>query len=562
VDGPTKPGHDSQGRVVSPLPVAYFPCMTSAQPSQDATPSVASAHDKILIVDFGSQVTQLIARRVREEGVYSEIVPFQKAEAAFLQMKPKAVILSGGPESVHEEGSPRAPQAIFDSGVPVLGICYGQMTMAAQLGGEVEGGHHREFGRADVEVKANSRLFDATWSVGERHPVWMSHGDRITRMPPGFVVAGVSANAPFAVIQDEKRKYYGLMFHPEVVHTPDGAHLIRNFVRKVSGLTGDWTMRAFREEAIEKIRAQVGRGKVICGLSGGVDSAVAAVLIHEAIGDQLTCVFVDHGLLRLNEAETVVDLFRHHYNIPLVLVDASKQFLGELAGVVDPEQKRKTIGRLFIDVFEAEAKKIASKGEGPAEYLAQGTLYPDVIESVSFTGGPSVTIKSHHNVGGLPARMNMKLVEPLRELFKDEVRVLGRELGLPEIFVGRHPFPGPGLAIRCPGEITREKLDILRNADAVYIDQIRKAGLYDQIWQAFAVLLPVKTVGVMGDGRTYEYVVGLRAVTSTDGMTADFYPFDMKFLGETATRIINEVKGVNRVVYDVTSKPPGTIEWE
>jgi len=543
--------------VASLSPVAYLLSMTAPQPANESKPSLASAHDKILIVDFGSQVTQLIARRVREEGVYSEIVPFQKAEAAFREMKPKAVILSGGPESVHEAGSPRAPQLIFDSGVPVLGICYGQMTMAAQLGGEVEGGHHREFGRADVEVKAASRLFDSTWAMGEKHPVWMSHGDRITRMPPGFAVAGVSPNAPFAVIQDETRNYYGLMFHPEVVHTPDGAKLIRNFVRKVAGLTGDWTMRAFREEAIEKIRAQVGKGRVICGLSGGVDSAVAAVLIHEAIGDQLTCVFVDHGMLRLDEAKTVVDLFRHHYNIPLVHVDASKVFLGELEGVTDPEVKRKTIGRLFIDVFDAEAKKI-----GGADFLAQGTLYPDVIESVSFTGGPSVTIKSHHNVGGLPARMNMKLVEPLRELFKDEVRALGRELGLPEIFVGRHPFPGPGLAIRCPGEITREKLDILRNADAVYIDQIRKAGLYDQIWQAFAVLLPVKTVGVMGDGRTYEYVVGLRAVTSTDGMTADFYAFDMKFLGETATRIINEVKGVNRVVYDVTSKPPGTIEWE
>src|ERR1700724_2984843 len=531
--------------------------MTPAQPAQESAPSVASAHDKILIVDFGSQVTQLIARRVREEGVYSEIVPFQKAEAAFKQMKPKAVILSGGPESVHEAGSPRAPKLVFDSGVPVLGICYGQMTMAAQLGGTVEGGHAREFGRADVEVKADSRLFDSTWGMGEKHPVWMSHGDRVTKLPDGFRGVAKASGTPFAVIQDEKRRYYGLMFHPEVVHTPDGAKLIRNFVRKVAGLTGDWTMRAFREEAIEKIRAQVGKGRVICGLSGGVDSAVAAVLIHEAIGDQLTCVFVDHGLLRLKEAETVVDLFRHHYNIPLVHVDASRQFLGELAGVSDPEQKRKTIGRLFIDVFDAEAKKI-----GGAEFLAQGTLYPDVIESVSFTGGPSVTIKSHHNVGGLPDRMNMKLGGPLRELFKDEVRALGRELGLPDAFVGRHPFPGPGLAIRCPGAITREKLDILRLADDVFIEEIRRAGLYDDIWQAFAVLLPVRTVGVMGDFRTYDFVVGLRAVTSTDGMTADFYPFDMAFLGRVATRIINEVKGVNRVVYDITSKPPGTIEWE
>ncbi|MGY4507574.1 GMP synthase (glutamine-hydrolyzing) [Bradyrhizobium sp. USDA 3650] len=538
--------------------VAYLLAMTAAQTDRSAsTPSVASAHDKILIVDFGSQVTQLIARRVREDGVYCEIVPFNKAEQAFNEMKPKAVILSGGPESVHEAGSPRAPQAIFDSGVPVMGICYGQMAMAEQLGGTVEGGHHREFGRADVEVKAPSKLFEDVWSPGGKNQVWMSHGDRITKMPPGFSVAGTSPNAPFAIIQNETRKYYGLMFHPEVVHTPDGAKLIRNFVRKIAGLSGDWTMRAFREEEIAKIRSQVGKGRVLCGLSGGVDSAVAAVLIHEAIGEQLTCVFVDHGMLRLDEAKTVVDLFRHHYNIPLVHVDASKQFLGELEGVTDPETKRKTIGRLFIEVFEAEAKKI-----GGADFLAQGTLYPDVIESVSFTGGPSVTIKSHHNVGGLPERMNMKLVEPLRELFKDEVRKLGRELGLPEIFVGRHPFPGPGLAIRCPGDITREKLDILRKADAVYIDQIRKHGLYDDIWQAFAVLLPVKTVGVMGDGRTYDFVVGLRAVTSTDGMTADFYQFDMKFLGETATRIINEVKGVNRVVYDVTSKPPGTIEWE
>ncbi|WP_213774881.1 glutamine-hydrolyzing GMP synthase [Bradyrhizobium sp. dw_78] len=536
--------------------------MTAAQPARESMPPAASAHDKILIVDFGSQVTQLIARRVREEGVYSEIVPFQKAEAAFKEMKPKAVILSGGPASVLEDNAPSAPMSILTAGVPVLGICYGEQTMAQQLGGTVEGGHAREFGRATIEVTDDCALFDGVWRKGGRYDVWMSHGDRVTQLPDGFRAVARAAGSPISVIADDTRKFYAMQFHPEVAHTPDGAKLIRNFVRKVAGFTGDWTMRAFREEAIEKIRAQVGKGKVICGLSGGVDSAVAAVLIHEAIGDQLTCVFVDHGLLRLNEAETVVDLFRHHYNIPLVHVDASKQFLGELEGVTDPEVKRKTIGRLFIDVFDAEAKKIANKGEGPAEFLAQGTLYPDVIESVSFTGGPSVTIKSHHNVGGLPARMNMKLVEPLRELFKDEVRVLGRELGLPEIFVGRHPFPGPGLAIRCPGEITREKLDILRNADAVYIDQIRKAGLYDQIWQAFAVLLPVKTVGVMGDGRTYEYVVGLRAVTSTDGMTADFYPFDMKFLGETATRIINEVKGVNRVVYDVTSKPPGTIEWE
>jgi GMP synthase (glutamine-hydrolysing) len=458
---------------------------------------------------------------------------------------------------VLDQGAPLAPAAIYDAGVPILGICYGEQAMAAQLGGVVEAGHHREFGRAEVLVTEETPLFEGVWRKGERYPVWMSHGDRVTRLPEGFRVVGTSANAPIAMIADERRKFYATQFHLEVVHTPHGAALIRNFVRKIAGCKGDWTMRAFKEEAIEKIRAQVGKGRVICGLSGGVDSAVAAVLIHEAIGDQLTCVFVDHGLLRLNEAETVVDLFRHHYNIPLVHVDASKLFLGELAGVSDPELKRKTIGRLFIDVFDTEAKKI-----GGADFLAQGTLYPDVIESVSFTGGPSVTIKSHHNVGGLPDRMNMKLVEPLRELFKDEVRVLGRELGLPEIFVGRHPFPGPGLAIRCPGEITPEKLEILRNADTVYIDQIRKAGLYDKIWQAFAVLLPVKTVGVMGDGRTYEYVVGLRAVTSTDGMTADFYSFDMKFLGATATRIINEVKGVNRVVYDVTSKPPGTIEWE
>jgi GMP synthase (glutamine-hydrolysing) len=527
-------------------------------PAAAAPTAVSTAdHDKILIVDFGSQVTQLIARRVREQGVYSEIVPFQSAEAAFRKMNPKAVILSGGPASVLEENAPSAPRAVFEAGVPVLGICYGEQTMAQQLGGRVEGGHHREFGRAEVEITDDAPLFEGVWQKGGRYPVWMSHGDRVTKLPEGFRVLGRAPNSPIAIIGDDARRFYAMQFHPEVVHTPDGAKLIRNFVRKIAGAKADWTMRAFREEAIERIRAQVGKGRVICGLSGGVDSAVAAVLIHEAIGEQLTCVFVDHGLMRLGEAEQVVELFRGHYNIPLVHVDASETFLHDLRGVSDPERKRKIIGKLFIDVFEAEARKI-----GGADFLAQGTLYPDVIESVSFTGGPSVTIKSHHNVGGLPERMNMKLVEPLRELFKDEVRKLGRELGLPEVFVGRHPFPGPGLAIRCPGEVSKEALDILRQADAIYLDEIRKAGLYDEIWQAFAVILPVKTVGVMGDGRTYEHVLGLRAVTSVDGMTADFYPYDMKFLGQVATRIINEVKGVNRVVYDVTSKPPGTIEWE
>ncbi len=523
---------------------------------------IISHHDKVLIIDFGSQVTQLIARRVREAGVYCEIAPFQSAQKAFDELAPKAIILSGGPASVNDVGSPRAPQKIFEAGLPILSICYGQQTTAVQLGGRVEGGHAAEFGRADILIKEKSALFDGLWEIGKSYPVWMSHGDRVTQLPPGFSVKAVSENAPFAIASDEARRIYTTMFHPEVVHTPDGAKLISNFVHKVAGLKSDWTMAAFRSEAIKSIQHQVGTGRVLCGLSGGVDSAVAAVLIHEAIGERLTCVFVDHGLMRQGEAQDVVSLFRDHYNIPLVHVDASELFIGALEGQSDPETKRKIIGKLFIDVFEAEAKKIALDGKGAPEFLAQGTLYPDVIESVSFTGGPSVTIKSHHNVGGLPARMNMKLVEPLRELFKDEVRALGRELGLPEIFVGRHPFPGPGLAIRCPGGITREKLDILRKADAIYLDEIRKAGLYDIIWQAFAVLLPVRTVGVMGDGRTYDHVCALRAVTSVDGMTADFYPFDMNVLGRTATRIINEVKGINRVVYDVTSKPPGTIEWE
>ncbi|WP_299133495.1 glutamine-hydrolyzing GMP synthase [uncultured Amaricoccus sp.] len=518
-------------------------------------------HQRLLIVDFGSQVTQLIARRLRESRIYCEIHPFQKVDAAFLAaFAPRAVILSGGPASVTETGSPRAAPEIFTLGVPVLGICYGQQTMTQQLGGKVEAGHHAEFGRAFVtptETPNNmgDPLFAGLFATG-REEVWMSHGDRVTALAPGFSVIGESPNAPFAITTDPSRHFYAVQFHPEVHHTVNGARILRNFT-DIAGFTGDWTMATYKEQAIEAIRAQVGGAKVICGLSGGVDSSVAAVLIHEAIGEQLTCVFVDTGMMRMGEAEEVVTLFRDHYNIPLIHADEADRFIDALEGVSDPEIKRKTIGRLFIEVFEARAAEV-----GDARFLAQGTLYPDVIESVSFTGGPSVTIKSHHNVGGLPERMHLKLVEPLRELFKDEVRALGRELGLPESFVGRHPFPGPGLAIRCPGEITREKLAILRKADAVYLDQIRRHGLYDAIWQAFAVLLPVRTVGVMGDGRTYDYACALRAVTSVDGMTADYYPFTHEFLGETATRIINEVKGINRVTYDITSKPPGTIEWE
>ncbi|MBV8938704.1 MAG: glutamine-hydrolyzing GMP synthase [Alphaproteobacteria bacterium] len=513
--------------------------------------------DRILILDFGSQVTQLIARRVRESGVFCEIKPYHASAEEITAFAPKAIILSGGPASAHHDIAPRCDAAVFHSGVPVLGICYGEQLMAMELGGRVELGDHGEFGRATITVVSPSRLFEGVWQQGKSYPVWMSHGDRVTTLPPGFVAAATSPNAPFAAIADEAKRFYGVQFHPEVAHTPDGAALLKNFTHRIAGCRGDWTMHAFRAQAIDIVRQQVGMRRVICGVSGGVDSTVVAVLLHEAIGDQLTCIFIDTGLLRSGEAEQVEELFKRHFNIPLLHVDASRLFISRLKGVSDPERKRKIIGETFVEVFEHEAE-----AGGGADFLAQGTLYPDVIESVSFTGGPSVTIKSHHNVGGLPERMNLGLVEPLRELFKDEVRALGQELGVPPDLVNRHPFPGPGLAIRIPGEITEEKLRILRQADAIYLDEIRKAGLYDHIWQAFAVLLPVKSVGVMGDSRSYDYACVLRAVTSSDGMTADFYPFDHEFLGRTANRIINEVRGINRIVYDVTSKPPGTIEWE
>ena len=515
------------------------------------------SHDRLLIIDFGSQVTQLIARRLRELNVYCEIHPFNNVDFTFLkEFNPKAVILSGGPSSVTKNGSPRAPKELFRMGIPLLGICYGQQVMMHQLGGKVETGHGTaEFGRAYVSQNSNQLNILEGWFESGDEQVWMSHGDHVSEIADGFEVYGTSPNAPFAITADTNRNFYAVQFHPEVHHTPNGAKLYENFI-KIAGFTGDWTMGAYREQAIASIKETVGDNQVICGLSGGVDSSVAAVLLHEAIGDQLTCVFVDHGLLRMGEAEEVVTMFRDHYNMKLIHADEQELFLGQLDGQSDPETKRKIIGKLFIDVFDKYAKPIGAK------FLAQGTLYPDVIESVSFSGGPSVTIKSHHNVGGLPEKMDMALVEPLRELFKDEVRELGRELGLPSSFVGRHPFPGPGLAIRCPGEITREKLEILRKADAVYIDQIRKHNLYDDIWQAFVAILPVRTVGVMGDGRTYDFACALRAVTSVDGMTADYYPFSHEFLGETATRIINEVEGINRVTYDITSKPPGTIEWE
>ena len=515
-------------------------------------------HETVLILDFGSQVTQLIARRIREMGVYCEIMPFNAPLAEIRKRNPKAIILSGGPASVTEQGSPRAPQEIFTMNIPVLGICYGLQTMSVQLGGAVAPSDKREFGRSFLKLDSNpSPLFNGIWEKSVDPQVWMSHGDSVTKLPDGFRIIGRNENCPYAAVADEKRKFYGVQFHPEVVHTPEGHQILENFVVKIAGCRNDWTMDAYKDKAIEDIRKLVGKERVICGVSGGVDSTVVAALLHAAIGDQLTCVFVDTGLMRQNEAEEVVGLFRDHFNIPLIHEEAGALFLERLKGVTEPEQKRKIIGKTFIDVFEnAKAKA------GTAAFLAQGTLYPDVIESVSHSGLPATTIKSHHNVGGLPEKMNFKLVEPLRALFKDEVRKLGFTLNIPEKFIKRHPFPGPGLAIRIPGEITPEKLSILKKADAIFIAELHAANLYDAVWQAFAVLLPVRSVGVMGDGRTYDHVLALRAVTSVDGMTADYAALPHDFLGRVAVRIVNEVKGVNRIVYDITSKPPGTIEWE
>jgi GMP synthase (glutamine-hydrolysing) len=515
-----------------------------------------SARELVLILDFGAQYSQLIARRVREQRVYCELHPCNVSFDKVREMAPKAIILSGGPASVYGEGAPTVDPRIFELGVPVLGICYGLQLIAHLLGGKVEGASHREYGQARVVVEKNEGIFHR-FAKREALEVWMSHGDRIASLPPGFQTIGVSGNTPFCAVGNAQRRIYGVQFHPEVVHTPRGTDILASFLFDVAGLSPTWTPGAFTEESIAGVRAMVGPDDhVLCGLSGGVDSSVAAVLCHRALGDRLTCIFVDNGLLRLGEPEQVVSTFRESFHLHLIAVDAREKFLTALRGVTDPEQKRKIIGRVFIEVFEEQARKVKD-----AKWLVQGTLYPDVIESVSFKG-PSAVIKSHHNVGGLPEKMNLKLIEPLRELFKDEVRAAGEALGMPKDLLWRHPFPGPGLAVRCLGEVTEKRLEVLRAADAIVTDEIRSAGLYDTIWQAFAALLPVRSVGVMGDERTYEETCAVRAVVSVDGMTADWSKIPHDVLGRISTRICNEVRGINRVVYDITSKPPGTIEWE
>lgn len=510
-------------------------------------------HERILILDFGSQYTQLIARKVRECGVYAEIYPFSLPVAEIRELQPKGIILSGGPASVYEPDAPLPDAEIFSLGIPILGICYGLQVIAHLCGGAVQRAVRREYGRAELEIVDHTDLFS---SIPSPTVVWMSHGDALLKIPPDFEVIAKTENAPIAAIRNAKRTIYGVQFHPEVHHTAYGKEMLKNFLYRICHCRGDWSPASFVEESIRQIQEVVGSDHVICAVSGGVDSTVAAVLIHKAIGEQLHCVHIDNGLMRLNESERIVQLFRSHFHIPLDFIDASEKFLHGLKGVTDPEQKRRIIGHIFIEVFEEYARQFPQ-----AHWLAQGTLYPDVIESVSFKG-PSAVIKTHHNVGGLPEKMNFHLLEPFRELFKDEVRAVGRILGIPDEFLLRHPFPGPGLAIRIPGEVTRDRLDILRRADAIFIEELQKASLYTEIWQAFAVLLPVRSVGVMGDERTYQYVCALRAVTSVDGMTADWYQFPHDFLARVANRIINEVDGINRVVYDVSSKPPATIEWE
>lgn len=507
----------------------------------------------ILVLDYGSQYSQLIARRIRELGVYSELHPFNLPIGKIRELRPRGIVLSGGPHSIYEEGAPISAPELLALGIPVLGICYGLQLIASQMGGEVDRAARREYGQAELAVDDATDLFAG---LDRRLSVWMSHGDHLTRIPSGFEPIGHTSNAPICAIRDRARKIYGVQFHPEVVHTPCGKEILGNFVTRICGCTGGWGPSSFIERALDDVRSTVGGGRVICALSGGVDSSVAAVLLHRALGDQLFCIHINNGLMRKGESEGVVKTFRDHYRIQLDFVDATDRFLAALAGVADPERKRKIIGNLFIEIFEEEATTL-----GKVDFLAQGTLYPDVIESTSFRG-PSATIKTHHNVGGLPAKMKLKLIEPFRELFKDEVRAVGASLGLPEEMIWRHPFPGPGLAVRVLGEITRERLDLLRDADAIFVEEIRRAGLYRSIWQGFVVLLPVRSVGVMGDGRTYEYTAAVRAVASVDGMTADWFRIPHDVLASISSRITNEVRGINRVVYDISSKPPATIEWE